>query len=288
MKKIILYNSYLSIVGGIETFIYNFCIHMRNDYDITIIVDRAPDVWVDRLSELVNVICEPQNQYECDTLVMLRMIDSIPEYIKYTKVVRRLHSCKFYDIQTVPQDADLNVCVSQSVKDDFELTDAPVIHNLSYITARKTLLLMSATRIPAPDKGENVERMRMLGKMLEDAHIPYLWLNFSDNELEDAPKNFYNMGSRMDIQNYMQKADYIVQLSTVESFGNTVLEALTLNVPLICTPVRSFMEMGVVDGVNAHIVPFDMNFDVYTLLDIPEFTFTYDNDSRIRQWKEVL
>ena len=168
------------------------------------------------------------------------------------------------------------------------LPGSVVINNLSNITARPTLLILSATRIPAPDKGDNEKRMRILAKMLNDAGIPYLWLNFSDGELKDAPKNFYNLGCRMDIQNYMQKADYIVQLSTYESFGNTVMEALTLNVPLICTPVPSFFEIGVVDGVNAHVVPFDMNFNVKKLLDVPEFDFQYDNEKRICQWKEIL
>lgn len=288
MKKIILYNNYLSMVGGIETFVYNFCMHLRNDYDITILVERIPDVWVERLRELVNVETDMEKTYECDTLVMLRIPTAIPENVKYKKVIRRIHSRKFYDIQEIPQDADLNVCVSKSVKDDFDLKDAVIINNLSYITAKKTLLLMSCTRIPAPDKGENVERMRILCRKLEEAQIPFLWLNFSDNELEDAPHNFINVGSRLDVQNYMQKADYIVQLSSIESFGNTVLEALTLNVPLICTPVSSFFEIGVMDGINAHVVPFDMDFDAKELLNIPKFSFTYDNEGRIQQWKEVL
>ncbi len=288
MKKIILYNNYLSMVGGIETFVYNFCMHLRNDYDITILVERIPDVWAERLRKLVNVETDMEKTYECDTLVMLRIPTAIPENVKYKKVIRRIHSRKFYDIQEIPQDADLNVCVSKSVKDDFDLKDAVIINNLSYITAKKTLLLISCTRIPAPDKGENVERMRILCRKLEEAQIPYLWLNFSDNELEDAPHNFINVGSRLDVQNYMQKADYIVQLSSIESFGNTVLEALTLNVPLICTPVSSFFEIGVMDGINAHVVPFDMDFDAKELLDIPKFSFSYDNEGRIRQWKEVL
>lgn len=288
MKKIILYNNYLSMVGGIETFVYNFSMHLRNDYDITILVERIPDVWVERLREIVNVETDMEKTYECDTLVMLRIPTAIPENVKYKKVIRRIHSRKFYDIQEIPQDADLNVCVSKSVKDDFDLKDAVIINNLSYITAQRTLLLMSCTRIPAPDKGENVERMRILCRKLEEAEIPFLWLNFSDNELEDAPQNFFNMGSRLDVQNYMQKADYIVQLSSIESFGNTVLEALTLNVPVICTPVSSFFEIGVMDGINAHVVPFDMDFDAKELLNIPKFSFSYDNERRIQQWKEVL
>lgn len=288
MKKLIIYNSYFSSIGGIETFIYNFCYHLHNDYDITVIVNRIPDDWVDRLSSLVKVVTDPQEEYKCDTLLMTRVIDPIPTYIKYKKVIRRIHTCKFYDLQSVPEDGDIDVCVSQAVKDSFELKDGVVIHNLANVTAKKTLLLMSCTRIPAPDKGENVERMRILGKMLDAAEIPYIWLNFSDNDMEDAPKHFHNMGHRADIQNVMQKADYIVQLSTIEACSNTVLEALTLNVPLICTPVPSFFELGVVDKVNAHIVPFDMDFDIHDLLDIPKFYYIYDNAEKINKWKEIL
>ena len=88
--------------------------------------------------------------------------------------------------------------------------------------------------------------------------------------------------------NEEKRASYIVQLSTVEACSNTVLEALNLNVPLICTPVPCFFELGVVDGVNAHVVPFDMRFDVNKLLTIPKYDFRYDNERRVEQWKQIL
>lgn len=289
MKKLILYIKFTNIIGGIETFMYNFCISMCKDYDITVIAEVMADEQAERLRQHVKVITgNITNAIECDTLLMLRMIDPIPKNIKYKKVIRRIHSCKAFGVKSIPKDGDITVCNSQVVKDDFGLTDAVVINNIYTAKPKRTLLLMSATRIPAPDKGDNEKRMRKLAMMLQEADIPYLWLNFSDGKLEDAPWNFYNMGYSMDVLSYMQKADYVVQLSTVESFGNTVLESLLVNVPLICTPVPSFKEIGVVDGVNAHVVPFDMNFDVRKLLEIPKFVFRYDNDMRIKQWKEIL
>lgn len=289
MKKVILYIRKTNVIGGIETFIYNFCECMHKEYDITVVAGVMAGVQVQRLTPIVKVIVgEPTQELECDTLLMLRVLDPIPEKIKYKKVIRRIHTRKACGVVDVPRDGDVTVCVSESVKEDFNLTDSIVINNVFHKTAQKTLLLVSATRIPAPDKGDNERRMRVLAKKLEDANIPYLWLNFSDGDLKDMPKNFYNMGCRMDIQNYMQKADYVVQLSTVESFGNTVLEALELNVPLICTPISSFLEIGVKDGVNAHVIPFDMNFDVRVLLDIPKFEFHYDNEKRIDQWRMIL
>ena len=289
MKKVILFIKFTNVIGGIETFMYNFCAGLYKDYDLTVMAEVMADEQSERLKPYAKVITgDVSMPIECDTLLMLRMIDPIPKNIKYKKVIRRIHSCKAYGVNDFPRDGDITVCNSQVVKDDFGLKDAVVINNHYSVKPKKTLLLMSATRIPAPDKGDNEVRMRKLARMLHEADIPYLWLNFSDGKLDDAPWNFYNMGYNMDVLSYMQKADYVVQLSTVESFGNTVLESLLVNTPLICTPVPSFKEIGVVDGVNAHVVPFDMDFDVRKLLDIPKFVFEYDSDKRIEQWKEIL
>lgn len=58
--------------------------------------------------------------------------------------------------------------------------------------------------------------------------------------------------------------------------------------PIICTPFPSAFEMGIWDKINAHVVPFDMDFDVTKLLDIPRFTFNYDNEAIRQQWIEIL
>ena len=290
MKRIILYIRDTNVIGGIETFIYNFSVSFCKDYKILVYLRRNySQEYVNKLKTVVEVLTGPQESLECDTLLMMRILDSIPPEIKYKKVIRRIHTCKAFGVKDIPRDGDVTVCISNAVKKDFELGDnAVVINNLINVITKPTLLLMSATRIPAPDKGDNEKRMRILADKLNDAGIPFLWLNFSDGELKNPPKNFYNVGLRHDVQNYIQKADYLVQLSTVEAFGNSVLEALTLNVPVIVTPVEAYKDFGVEDGVNAHIIPFDMDFDVRKLLSIPKFTYFYDNAKRIKQWEKIL
>lgn len=290
MKRVVLYIRKTNIIGGIETFMYNFCVNMHKDYDITIVVNEMHPDLVNRLSEYAKVIVNSKEPIECDTLLMLRIGDPIPEFIKHKKVIRRIHCMKAYGLTDIPHDADTTVCISHAVKEDFGLgDDALVINNLANKCAKPTLLLVSATRIPAPDKGDNEVRMRMLANMLNKADIPFLWLNFSDGQLADPPRGFYNVGLRHDIQNFIQKADYLVQLSSLEAFGNSVLEALTNNTAVICTPIPAFInDLGVTDGTNGYIVPFDMNFDVSKLLNIPKFMYYYNNDERIKQWKEIL
>ena len=96
------------------------------------------------------------------------------------------------------------------------------------------------------------------------------------------------MGLVMEAKEYFPLADYIVQLSDSEAWSYTMLEALSQNIPVICTPFPSALEMGVEDGVNAHVVPFDMDFDVNKLLEIPSFEYEYDNDKIVSQWKRIL
>lgn len=290
MKRVVLYIRKTYVIGGLETFIYNFCANMYDKYDIIFAFETAAPWQLERLRPYVKIfVCSNNPILECDTLLMLRIGDPIPSNIKYNKVIRRIHTCKACGVTDIPHDGDVTVCISKAVKDDFGLGDeALVINNLSNVTAKPSLLLMSATRLPAPDKGKNEWRMRRLAEMMNAAGIPFLWLNFSDGELPDAPPNFYNVGIRKNIQDYIQKADYLVQLSDQEAFGNSVLEALTLKTAVICTPIPAFKDFGLEDGVNAHVVPFDMEFDVMKLLQIPQFDFFYDNEKRIRQWEEIL
>ena len=87
MKKIILYIRKTNVIGGLETFIYNFCCNMHNDYDITVMAGIMADVQVDRLRPMVKVITgnAVNDEIECDTLVMMRVLDPIPKNVKYKK-----------------------------------------------------------------------------------------------------------------------------------------------------------------------------------------------------------
>jgi glycosyltransferase involved in cell wall biosynthesis len=289
MKRIILYIRDTNVIGGIETFIYNFSKIFSKKYKISVYLKNKYDQrYVDKLRRVAEVLTGPQERLECDTLIMCRVLDPIPEEVSFKKVIRRIHSLKACGLEDVPHDADVTVAISEAVKEDFDLHDAVVINNLIDETASPTLMLMSATRVPAPDKGDNEKRMRILCNKLNAEGIPFIWLNFSDGALEDPPANFYNVGMRDDIRKYLKKADYLVQLSTYEAFCNSVLEALTVNTPVIVTWQRAYKDFGVEDGVNAHVVPMDMEFDVRKLLEIPKFEYKYDNMRRIKQWEEIL
>lgn len=284
--QVLLYTSYLHIIGGIETFIYNFIELMSEHYSIGVYCPRMPKEVTDRISQKAKVYqsCAP---ISCNTLIMVRMMDEMPSNIKYTKSIRMCHATKSNPSWFIRQDCDKIVHVSEVSKQTFE-SSGDVIHNPLIKTDQKALVFVSATRIPAMDKGKNAERIIQLAKMLNDARIPFLWFNFSDQSIPNAPKGLLNVGTYQNVQPYIAKADYLVQLSDQEGFGLSVLEALINHTAVICTPFGTTKELGVKHGVNGYIVPFDMRFDVHMLLDVPQFTYTYDNDAIVKKWCKLI
>ena len=288
--QVVLYCEYANKVGGIQTAMYNFCQNMKEYYDIVFMYDSLDSIQINRFSKVVKTLKnDPSQTVVCDTIILNRLTDKIPKNISYKKSVQICHACK-QRIMTIPQDRDVLVNVSQAAKDSWEdqAKNGIVIHNMSYMDKRDSLFLVSATRIGASDKHGNEERMRKLAYMLCDNRIPYIWLNFSDNELENMPNNFVNMPCTLDTQCYIQRADYLVQLSGVEAYSMSILEALTNNTAILACGFPSLFEQGFVDGVHGYVVPFDMDFDIHDILNVPKFDFKYDNESIIGQWREIL
>ncbi len=287
--EIILYINFLARLGGIETFIYQFAKMMKNR-DVALVCEKVPEEQERKLSQVVKVIAYQKDRtYLCDNLIMLRILDLKPKNIFYRNSVQMCHACKTSPIWIIPKNCEHIVTVSETSRESFGV-NAKVIHNPIEVTKENALVLISATRIPAPDKGGNEWRMKRLAEMLNEAHIPFIWFNFSDNALEDAPQGFVNVGARDDIQPYLRRADYLVQLSESEAWSYSVLEALSNNVPVIVTPFKSAYEMGIEEGRNGHIVPFNMDFDVKTLLNVPRFKFNVKeyNKQIAEQWGEIL
>ena len=284
--QVVLYIGYMHTIGGIETFVYNFVRTMSHKYDIVLNVQSIAAEQYSRLSALIP-IQKTTEPIICDTLIMLRILDDKPRHIKAKKTIRMCHACRTNPQWAIPNDADQVVFVSNAAKESFG-KDGVVIHNPFITEKKKALFLISATRIPAPDKGNNELRMRKLAEMLTEKNIPFLWLNFSEGAMSGMPNGFYNMPSTPNIQPYIAKADYLVQLSDSEAYSYSVLEALTNETAVLCTPFPSANESGVINGVNGYIVPFDMSFDVTMLLDVPQFTDKHSNTDIIKQWTNLL
>lgn len=288
-SKVMLYINQLHIIGGIETFIYHFARLMGDE--ITLVVGNCPGNQRKRYEEHIKVVdYSIRDRYICDTLIVLRILDRVPNNFNYRHSVQMVHACKTNPQWHIRQNTDYIVNVSETGKESFgdEATDGIVIHNPIFTESKRALILVSATRIPAPDKGDNEKRMIRLAEMLNEAEMPFVWFNFSEGQIPNPPKGMVNMGLEMDIQPYIKRADYLVQLSDSECWSYSILEALTNSTAVIVTPFPSGEEMGIIDGENGYIVPYDMNFDVTKLLNIPQFYYEYDNSNIKKSWERIF
>lgn len=287
--QVVLYRKHLTDIGGLMTFIINFVETMSEYYDITVLCESITKTRLMQLLPKVRVITgKNPKTIVCDSLIILSFLDHMPQNVKADKVIRMCHACKTDPSWKIPQDYNELLYVSQAAADSFDDPDGKVMHNINVQKTKDTMILVSAIRLPAPDKGDIEQRMRTLADMLNAADIPFIWLNFSSGGIQNPPKHFYNMGVTFDMPSILKMATYSVLLSDSECWPYAALESLMTKTPVICTPFKSAYEMGIKDGVNGYIVPFDMDFDVTKLLDVPVVNYDYDNDAIIRQWRSVL
>lgn len=292
--QVVLYVEFAPKIGGIESFIYNFVSKMKDSYDITVVYDEMDEALRHRLIKLVKTIRHYKNRQNreiaCDTLICNRLTDKIPENVTYKKSIQLVHCC-VQKTMTIPKDRDLTICVSETSKKSWgeSAKDALVINNFANKGEGDALLLVSATRIGASDKGKNDARMIQLANMMNAAKIPFIWLVFSQIPLKGAPENVINCGVTRNVGYFLRKADYLVQLSDVESWCLSANEALLNGCPVIVTEFDAAYEMGVKDGENGYIVPFNMDFDVKKLLNVPRgFVFEDKTKEIAKEWAKVL
>jgi glycosyltransferase involved in cell wall biosynthesis len=292
ITQVVIYASWLEIIGGIETFTYAFVRRLSKYYDIIVICDSMDELQIRRLEEYVRVMKNDlTTTIICDTLIMNRVIDKIPENIKYGKSVQMVHGNVFPNYK-LPTDRQETVCVSETVKKSWgkATSDARVIQNMTFIEEQeRPLLLVSATRIDTSDKGG--DRMFKFAKLLKDQGIDFVWLVFTNRDLPRyVPANMIKMPPTQNVLKYIQMADYLVQLSGAEGFGYSIVEALTLGTPVIVTPLPVLSELGFKDKVNGYVVPFDLtdDLDVTFIKDIPSFDYEYNNEPLIKAWRKLL
>ena len=292
--QVVIYVEFAAKVGGITTFIYNFCKLMGNKYDIVFVYQKIDDMQLLKIKKQLKCLrYSPDLIIICDTLILNRLKEEIYPNIIFKKSVQMIHCCNQISLK-IPEGRDLYVNVSQAAKDTWGDTckDNLVIHNP--IQFEHQLFLVSCTRVGAGDKGDNDIRIKKFANMLNDKGIPLTWLIFSNGQIKNLPRNVYMMPAIPDVQRIIKAADYLVQLSDIEAYSYAILEALACGTSVLCCPFESAFEQGIEDEKTGYIIPFDMDFDVTKLLKIPcvdlqkESKPFVENKEIEEKWIEVL
>lgn len=294
--QVVLYCGNTNSIGGIETFIYNFCKTMCEHYDIIVLyTDHMDPKQIIRLTEYVMVIRNSGKLIKCNVAINIRLTDELPGNVKYNKRIQMSHTCQLAPSGkwhwTIKQNYDELIFVSKAAADSFadqNLTYEIIPNFTDQEMPKKALILLSASRLTW-EKGE--ERMYQLAEQLQREDIPFVWLVFSDKELQKKIPGMVKCSKTLDVRSFFPKVDYVVQLSDIESFCYTLRESLECGTPVITTPLAVLPEIGVKDGLNGYVVPFDMkDIDVKKIYsEIPKFeAIKCDNPNIVKMWKKHL
>ncbi len=101
------------------------------------------------------------------------------------------------------------------------------------------------------------ERIVALAKIFDELEIPYTWNVFTDKNENTNINGLIYRRRLLNPMPYVNDSDYFVLLSDSESFSYSVVEALSVNTKVIVTPLEVYDEIGVEDGKNGFVVPFE-------------------------------
>lgn len=298
MKKIVLLQHYYNEIGGVETFLYNFCKQFGDKYDITLVCRSISSFTALELSEYVNVVCEVEDTIECDLCIITSVLVDKPVFdnIKYKEIYQMIHSDwtqmrKFWDWKFIEYDKNTKyIAVSECARQSFIREygrDSIVIPNLVLVD-KPMIRLLSLTRL-TEEKG--YLRMCQLCDLFEKYNISYVWDVYGTNPLNyPIYKNMVLHSPIQHAHKMMSNYDYVVQLSDTESMCITMYESLMQGIPVLVTPFPNAKD-DIKNGENGYILPFDMKLtetDIMNIVNKKPTKVSYEQKGVIEEWEKIL
>ena len=285
------YVSNFNVIGGVETFIYEIA-KKYHDIDIAVVYKIGHHKQIERLIKYVRVVrYKPGMKFKCKKFFCNYETDIIDEVDaeEYIQIIHAMFKTNRLTPRINPG-IDRWIAVSNKASEEWEeLTGyrPKVVRSpLSLDKTKEPLILVSATRL-TPEKGK--DRMVKLGELLNKNGIDYLWFIFTNDTQEIDNPNIVYVKPRLNVRDYLNKFKgncYGVQLSNCEGDCYFTRECEALGIPLLITPIDSFKEQNLVDGINCYYLPFDMqDIDIDKIINhIP----SYDPYVRDDNWIDEL
>lgn len=285
MKKIIVYFKLLNSIGGVESWLY----YLSKKFEFEFYYKEADPIQVQRLSKNIKVRKYNGEKLVCDTFIVNYNPDII-DNVEAKEYIMMIHcdysAVKFRPI-THPKFTKY-IGVSQYVCDVFtkltgipsELCYNPVYLDKPNVKKDGKLHLLSMTRLTGEKGGWRIDK---LSSILDQYHINYDWTIYTNKKPQFKSKNIILKDPKLDLTEEIAKASYVVQLSDAEAFCLSVVEALTLGVPVIVTDLPVYKELGL-NKKNSITIPLFFNdFDIDELYD-RKFIYNPPKDN----WEKYL
>lgn len=260
---LLVYQKAISKIGGIETFIFEFMKALYKDYDITFVYkDTDPDQ-LRRYKKYVRCIKFNNQFFECDKYICASNQDNIADNVnslsgEYFDMIHADLDAMEWTYYSHPKTTK-HIAVSELAKRGIEMQDnrpCIVIYNLlELVENKKPIMIMSAQRF-SEEKGE--KEMKMFSRRCKERGIPVVWVCFTDNKVGEEDNILFHQ-SVLDIQNYFGGFDYFASFSKTESYGYSLVQAMSYGLPLIVRDIPILDELGFKDGVHGYKLDYDLS-----------------------------
>ena len=264
--KNVIYFPNFNCVGGVETYCYEMALKYGKDFDITILYRNGDPDMMAHIAEVARVIkYRNGDKVICDVFIFGYGWDKpLFDNLEAKEIIQTFHAdyvCRHLNPCNDPRITrrfGVAENTTNGIREHYEWAkDIETMYNpYTPKKPRKVLNLISATRLTA-EKG--FKRMVVLADAFDKAGIPFHWTVYTDQQRSFPNKSVAVMPHRLDILDFIADADYLVQLSDTEGYSYSIVEALSVGTPVICTAFAVAEEQGIVNGKNGFILPMDMS-----------------------------
>ena len=228
-KTIYIYHNYICQIGGVETFLYNWCLNLRNYYDITVLYSAGDPKQLQRLRKLVKLeIYDREKTYTCDIFIRNSVWGLVPKNViskdnrylemrhanyKFLLDKKKLYN-QYHKFDKTNEVIGCGEFVSKMSNEVLKDNPITIMNILALkVKTNKILKLISCTRI---DTEKGWDRMLKLMYMLRQANIKFQWDIFTNSNVRCDYEEVHFYKQRFDIWDYLANSDYTVLLSDSE------------------------------------------------------------------------
>ena len=279
----VMYFKKLNAIGGVESFIY-YLAQKCNDF--IFLYGEADPEQVLRLSKYIKV-----RKYKDEKVICNKFFSNyypfIIDNVEAKEYIQMIH-CDYDNVKFEPilhPKFTKYIGVSKYVCDVFtkktgikaEVCYNPIVLNIPKVKKSKELTFISATRMSSEKGGWRIDK---LSEMFDKAGLNYKWYVYTNKRVHFTSPNVIVMEQKLDLTKEIAESSYLVQLSNCEAYCYSVVEALMLGTPVICTDLPVFKELGI-DDTNSIKVDFNLfNVDIEKIKKgLPKFTYTPPKDN---------
>jgi len=284
--QIVMFLRFVSKIGGVEDFLYEFFKENHKKHDIIFLYDEADPYQLRRYQEFVKCRFYRGEKVDCDTYINV----NVPKTISYNVNAKEYLEMAHTDYGAMQwnfihdEKSTTTIAVSEVVKEallkqipSLNIVVIPNLLNLDEIEyvenpfKTKGIKIVSATRL-SWEKG--YDRMKIFAKRLNELKIEFEWLVFTNDVPNEEIPNFTFMKPCYNVMDYVKYADYYFVGSNTEADSMSNKKALYIGLPIISTDYPSIYEQGFINNENGYILNMDMsNMDeiIKKMKNIPKF-----------------